>query len=159
MPDALDDKLVVALMVRLRRGVGPALGGGEDLKLRLGEAVALAVHVGQGVIAISSAHEDKDALGSLSDGRVLPGGEDDVRQVGHGLLQRRVRADGVLPYLVGVRRQVYVALRVAVQDAGALVVQVDDGLLVVLVLEERLVCADHFGVLPKTLPDSPAKSR
>ena len=90
---------------------------------------------------------------------MIPRGEDDGRQVGHGLLQRRVRADGVLPYLVGVGRQVYVALRVAVQDACTLVVQVDDSLVVVfvLVLKERLVSADHLGVFPEALPYSPAQ--
>ena len=46
VPDALGNKLVVALVVRPGQGVGPALGGGEDFKLRLGDALALAVHVG-----------------------------------------------------------------------------------------------------------------
>ena len=54
-------------------------------------------------------------------------------------------------------RQVYVALRVAVQDAGPFVVQVEDGLIVVFVLEERFVSPDHFCVLPEPLPDPPAQ--
>ena len=157
VPDALGNKLVVALVVRLCRAVGPALGGGEDFKLRLGNALALAVHVGQSVVAIGGAHEHEHAFGPLSDGWVAPRGENDVRQVGHGLLQRRVCASGVLPYLVCVRRQVYVALRVAVQNAGALVVQIDDGLIIVFVLEERLVSANDLCVLAEPGPDSPAQ--
>ena len=86
VPDTLGNELVVALVVRLCRGVGPALGGGEDLKLRLGDALPLAVHVGQGVVAIGGAHEHKHAFGPLSDGRVATRGEHDIRQVGHGLL-------------------------------------------------------------------------
>ena len=63
------------------------------------------------------------------------------------------------PYLVGVGSQVYVAFRVAVQDAGALVVQVEDRHIVefVVVLEERFVGADHLSVLLETLPDPPAQ--
>ena len=110
MPDALGNKLMVALVVRLRRGVGLALGGGEDFKLRLGDAAALTVDVGEGVVAIGGTHEHEHALGPLGDGRVLPRGEDDVREIGHGLRHRRVRADGVLPYLVGVGRQVDLAV-------------------------------------------------
>ena len=62
MPDALDDELVVALVVRLRRGVGPTLSGRQDFKLRLRYAAAFAVHVGQRVIAVCCAHEHEHAF-------------------------------------------------------------------------------------------------
>ena len=58
MPDALDDELVVALVVRLRRGVGPALSGREDFELGLRYAAAFAVDVSQRVVPVRRAHED-----------------------------------------------------------------------------------------------------
>ena len=70
---------------------------------------------------------------------------------------RRVRAGSVLPYLVGVGGQVYVSFRIPVKDTGALVIQVDDGLFVFIILEERLIRADHLGVLLEPVPDTLAQ--
>ena len=153
MPDALDDELVVALVVRLRRGVGPALSGREDFELRLRYAAAFTVDVSKGIVPVHRAHEDEDAFGPLGNGRVLSRREHDIRQVGNGLLQSRVRARSVLPDLVSVGCQVNLTVGVAVQDVHTLVVEIDDGA-VVLVLEESLVGADDLRVFPKPRPDS-----
>ena len=128
---------------------GPALSSGEDFELRLRDTPRLAVDVGEGVIAVGGSHEEQDPFGPLSDRDMPARRKDDVRQVCNGLLQSWVGADGVLPYLVGVRRQVNLAVGVSVEDARALVVEIDDGLVVGLVLKERLVGANHLGVLMK----------
>ena len=84
VPDSLDDELVVALVVRLRRGVGLALSGREDFELRLRYAAAFTIDVSKGVVPVRRAHEDEDAFGPLGDGRVLARREHDVGQVGNG---------------------------------------------------------------------------
>ena len=66
--------------------------------------------------------------------------------------------DGVLPDLVGVGGQVDLGVGVAVQDAGLLVVKVEETLIVAVVLEKRLVGADDLGVLLEPLAD-PARRR
>ena len=80
-------------------------------------AAAFTVDVSQGVVPVRRAHEDEDTFRPLDDRTVLARREHYVRQVGDGFLQSRVRADGVLPYLVGMGRQVHLAVGFAVEDA------------------------------------------
>jgi len=56
-----------------------------------------------------------------------------------------------------VRRQVHLAVRVAVQDSRSLVVEVENSLFVGLVFKERFVGTHHLGVLPKTTADPAAQ--
>src|SRR3954470_11749616 len=63
----------------------------------------------------------------------------------------------VLPDLVSIRRQIHFGLGVAIENASLLVIQVEQFLALLLVLEERLVCAYDFCILPETLADSGAQ--
>ena len=79
---------------------------------------------------------------------MIPRGEHDVGQVGNSLLQGLVRTNSILPYLVGMGRQVHLAVEVAVQDARPLVVEVDDGLAIGFIFEESLVGTDDLRGFP-----------
>ena len=69
-----------------------------------------------------------------------------------------IAVDRVLPDLVGVGGEVDLGVGVAVEDAGLLVVEVEERLIVRLVLEERLVGADDLGVLLQPLADARAQA-
>ena len=85
-------------------------------------------------------------------------GVDDVGQVRDGFSQAGVGVDGVLPDLVGVGGEVDLGVGVAVEDAGLLVIQVENRPVVAVVLEERLVGADDLGVLLEALADARAQA-
>jgi hypothetical protein len=74
-------------------------------------------------------------------------GKDDRRQRGYKLLQAGIGADGVFPDLIGIGGQVYLAVGIAVEQPGFLVLEVNHRLLAHIILEEGFVGADDFGIL------------
>ena len=154
---ALRHELVMAFMAGLRRSVRRALRRGEDLQRRLGDDSAVPSGVGERVVAVLGAHEQQHALGPRCGRRVRARREHHVGKRGNRLFQSGVAVDGVFPDLQGVGGQVDLAVGVPVQDSGVLVVQVEDGLVIGFVLEERLVGAHHLGVLLEPRPHPPAQ--
>ena len=67
-------------------------------------------------------------------------------------MQRWVAVDGILPDLEGVRAQIHLRVRVAIENAGFLREQIADRLIVAVVLKEGFIRADHLGVFLQPLP-------
>ena len=59
--DPFGDKVVVALVMGLGGSIPPAFSSGEDLDLRLGDALAIPPDVGEGIVPVRRAHENEDA--------------------------------------------------------------------------------------------------
>ena len=159
--DQLDralDQAVVILAPGQGRLPGSAGGGLEDRELRVGDAPALGIHPGQRVVALAGAQVDEGAGRGLLALDVPARGVDDVGEGRDLALERRIVVDGVLPDLVGVGGQVDVAVGVAVEDARLLVVEIDQDPIVAVVFEERLVGADHLGVLAQAGADAAAQA-
>ena len=68
------------------------------------------------------------------------------RQFGDGFLQGRVRVDRVLPYLIGVGREIDLGISIPIENAGFLIVEIDEILTLPFVLEEGLVGPHHFRI-------------
>ena len=147
MPYTLLHEAVMVFVMGLSRGIRLALCRRQDFQLGFSDALTFLVQVSQGIVAIWSTDEHQHTFGPLGDGDVTTGREGHVRQVGYGPFQPRIGADGVLPDLVGVGGQVHLPVRFAVQDAGPFVVEIQDGLVVGLILEEGFVGANHLRVL------------
>ncbi len=65
---------------------------------------------------------------------------------------------GVLPYLVGLRREIHFRIVITVKNAGVLRIEIAHGLLVALVFEERLIAPHDFRILVQTLSDTTAQT-
>ena len=75
-----------------------------------------------------------------------------------GLFEFRVAVGGVLPDLVGVGGEIDFGVGVAVEDAGLLVVEIEEFLPLALVLEEGFIGADDLSVLVQALADARAQA-
>ena len=140
--------------------------------LAFGDGAAFFVHPGQRVVAVGGADINHDTGGRIRVSTPTPagfvrgtarggqrlGGKNDVRQVGNGLLQRRIGVAGVFPDLVGQRREIHFVVLRVVQDAGFLREQVANDIVVFFVLEKGFVRADDFGVFVQALADARAQA-
>ena len=141
------DKIVVVREPGNSRCSRSAFGGLQDAVLGIRDAVTFGVYPGEGVRARGCLEVDEHALVAIFLRLKLPGGVDDVRHIRNRLLEGRICINGVLPDLVGVGRQVDLRILLAVEEAGFLVIEVRDCLVVLVVVEERLVGPDHLGIL------------
>ena len=152
--DALCDHCMVFVLSRQRRRVRLACRDFQNFELRLGDAYAVLVHPSQSVIALRRAQIDERTAGASILWRISLGRIDDRRKPRDRLQQRRVRVDRILPYLIRVGSEIDLRIRLTVQNAGVLVVEINKFLALALVFEECFVGSDDFGVFLEPLANA-----
>lgn len=113
----------------------------QDRQLRLGHALALAVHPRQRIIAFGSTHVDQHPFWRGDGTLVSAGREDDVGQLFDDPLQSRIGAGRVLPDLIGLGGKIYLGIGLSIENACLLVVEIDKGAVTGVILEESFVGA------------------
>src|SRR5262245_34934382 len=135
---------MMVVVPRQSRCVWLAHSSSQNGKLRLGYRIPLFVYPGQSVVAFSRANIYQHTLWLLHTWYVRFGRVDYIGEICNGLLQRWVAVDSIFPDLEGIRAQIHLGVRIAIENASFLREQITDRLIVAIIFKKGFIRANYL---------------